>query len=336
MVDLATLSQGTASVVRGPNNQGIAGGSGRLVGARGRAGRHGLLFQDGAGPQEAAAPSAEDSAVFSINDNGAFVGTSNTTTSVRAFAGSRAGGVRELAPLSGDNASVAFGINNLGQAVGFSSGAGGQRAVVWQAGGAATSLPTLGGAVSSRANDISSKGDVAGVVTTGAGPMPVLWPSGQSARALQLIPGDSSGEASAVNSRGEAVGYTANASGTVRHAALWAPTGAVTGLGALPGGEFSQAFGSNDSGAVVGSATSSAGERAFLWTRAGGMQDLNNLVAPSQVVLTKATGINNAGLIVAVGHEPLAGEPAGGHAHDEEAHELPVRVFLLRPIGGAP
>jgi probable HAF family extracellular repeat protein len=331
LVDFGALTQAQAPVVRGPNSHGHAGGSGRLDGAGDAGGRRGLVF--GGGPsaeQVEGLVGREDAAIFSINDSGVFVGSANTDTAVRAFAGSRSG-IRELPPLAGDSASVAFGINGQGEAVGFSSGAAGERAVVWDAGGRPSALPPVAGAAGSRANDISRWGDVAGVAAGPAGRLPVLWARGQLARALQLIPGDSTGEASAVNARGEAVGYTASAAGPVRHAALWSATGEVTALGALPGGESSEALGINDAGAVVGTAGSGAGPRAFLWTRAGGLQDLNALVPRSHVVLTKAVGINNAGAIVVLGEEaPPGGAAGGGGGH--VAHERPVRVFLLHPV----
>jgi len=333
VTDLAALQPGHANVVRGPNNQGRATGGGRLVDDRG--GRKGLLFEGGAATQQVAgAVGGENSTIYRINDNGIFVGSENRENGLRGFASSRGGPSRELPPLPGDSASVAFGINGAGQAVGFSSGPGGQRAVVWDAGGAPSALPAVAGARASRGNDISARGDVAGLVNGDAGDRPVLWPAGQAATELQLIPGDATGEARAVNAGGETVGYTGSTSGAVRHAARWTPAGVVTALGALPGGEFSEAFSINDSGAVVGTTSSSAGNRAFLWTRTGGMQDLNTLIPPLHVMLTKAVGINNAGAIVAVGHSmPPGGAAAQGPNDDHAFHDQPLRVFLLRPVG---
>ena len=323
LVELGTLTQAHAPVVRGPNGRGQAGVGGREVGA-GVGGRRGLVLEPGAGARRMPGPGAGDqpATVFDINDDGAYVGSTNTATAVRAFAGSRTGGVRELVPLPGDTASVAFGINSLGQAVGFSSGAKGERAVVWDTSGTPGALPSLDGAMATRANDISSRGDVAGVATLEAGRQPVLWLRGQAPRTLDLIGGDTNGEAVTVNARGEAVGYSGSATGMARHAVVWAPNGEATSLGGLPGGPSSEALGTNDDGSVVGT----AGGHAFLWTRQGGMQDLNDLVAPSRLVLTKATGINNAGDIVVLGHEAAAG------GHDEHAgHTSPVRIFLMRP-----
>jgi probable HAF family extracellular repeat protein len=107
----------------------------------------------------------------------------------------------------------------------------------------------------------------------------------------------------------------------------------VVDIGTLPGGDFSQAFGINDAGDVVGASGSSAGDRAFLWTRASGIRDLNSLIPPSPFVLTKAAGINNLGMIVATGYDDPAGHTSDGHIH--ETHELPIRVFLLIRSGGS-
>jgi probable HAF family extracellular repeat protein len=70
-------------------------------------------------------------------------------------------------------------------------------------------------------------------------------------------------------------------------------------LGGLVPGGGSLAYDLNDSGWVVGSASYYDGNRAFLWTPAGGAQDLNNLVVnlPSGVRLMKAQAINKRGEI---------------------------------------
>lgn len=339
VVDLATLSQGSASVVRGPNSAGVAVGGGTLVGASTSGPRRGLLFQNGTPARQLTGlAGSDDTTVFSLNDAGGFVGSSNTQTGVRAFAGTQAGGTRELPPLPGDTASIAYAVNNLGKAVGLSSGAAGERAVTWDANGAPTALPVFPGMVGSRASAINLRGDVVGVMRTAAARRPVAWPIGLAARELMLLAGHVTGEAFWVNTRGDAVGYSANASGA-RRATSWPFAGGVNDLGTLPGGSFSQAFHSNDAGEIVGASNSSAGDRAFLWTLSGGMQDLNSLIPPSPFVLTKAVGINNVGMIIATGHDATAGyHTTGGTgtpAH-ADAHERPIRVFLLiRSTGGA-
>jgi probable HAF family extracellular repeat protein len=71
-------------------------------------------------------------------------------------------------------------------------------------------------------------------------------------------------------------------------------------LGTL-GGDKSTANGINDRDQVVGWAENAKLEqRAFIWTRQAGMQDLNKLTIglPSTVVLTTARAINKKGQIV--------------------------------------
>jgi len=340
MVDLGTFSQGLATVVRGPNGAGIASGSGNPAGPRrdGFGGRRGLVLEAGATPSLVTGLSGSDDAtVFAVNDTGVFVGSSNTAAAARAFTGSHRGVVSELPPLLGDVASAAYGLNNIGQAVGFSSGVSGERAVRWSAKGTPTPLPTPGTPEASRAHAINERGDVVGSVSAGGGRRPVVWRSGQTASDLLPLGGFSTGEVYAVNAQGTAVGYSSNAAAS-RRATRWSATGVPSELGTLPGGSFSEAFGINDAGDVAGTSTSlNGGTRAVLWTAAGEQIDLNTRVDAHTVVLTKATGINNRGMIVVVGHEPPAHSTAAeapSHNHGD-THDLPVRVFLLTRVGGS-
>jgi probable HAF family extracellular repeat protein len=326
VIDLATLAQGSTVVVRGPNGASTAVGGGRVAGAR-----RGLLFTRG-GLQEISGLSGSDyTTIFGINDVGDVVGGSNTATAVRAFRSSQAGGTRELPPLADDTASTAFAVNKPGQAVGFSSGAGGEHAVLWAADGTVTALPGTSGAQTSRALGINEPGDVVGAWDTGSGLRAIVWPGGGAAQDLGTPPGQTTSEAVAVNARGDIVGYSADATGA-RRATLWQSRGGILNLGTLPGGDFSQALGINDAGDIVGTSTSSFGSRAFIWTSANGLQDLNGVIALSSFVLTQAVGINAAGVIVAIGRD--AGDEAGIAGH--EPHEFPVRVFLLLPSGVRP
>lgn len=326
VVDLATLEQGSSVVVNGPNSTGTAVGGGKLAGTGNP--RSGLLFQNPpAVRQITGLPGSDYATVFGLNDAGGFVGSSNTATAARAFAGTLTGALRELPPLAGHTASFAYAVNNLNQAVGFSSGAAGERAVIWDTNGIPTALPLAPGVTSSRATGVNERGDIAGVIGTAADARAVLWPGGQVANQLLPLAGHAISEAFDINARGDVVGYSGNASGS-RRATLWPSNGAGVDLGTLPGGDFSQAFGNNDAGDIVGTSTSTAGDRAVRWTSSG-LQDLNSLIPPSPFVLTNAVGINNAGMIIATGHDVAA-----GHAHDD-THELPIRVFLLIRSGAS-
>jgi probable HAF family extracellular repeat protein len=96
-------------------------------------------------------------------------------------------------------------------------------------------------------------------------------------------------------------------------------------LGTLPNGNHSRALSINDRGEVVGLSNTPKGIRAFLWTRNSGMQDLNTLIpADSDFVLEEAVGINDLGVILAIGYDK---DDEG----DPHRHESPTRVFLLVP-----
>jgi len=326
ILDLATLDEGATVVVRGMNASGTAVGGGRVEGAH-----RGLLFRRGGVQAVDGLPGSDHTVVFGINDLGVVVGGSNSATSARAFLRTHTGAVRELAPLAGDAASTAFGVNHHNEAAGISSGRIGERAVVWTAAGAVSVLPGVSGA-GSRARALNDRGDVVGVADSGAGPRAVVWPRGGPALQIGALPGRATSEAIAVNAGGDIVGYSADAAGA-RRATLWTSGGAVVDLGALAGGDMSQALAINNAGHIVGTSTSSVGSRACLWTPAGGLQDLNALIAPSSAVLTHATGINQTGAIVAFGHDAVSHTDHDGHDDD---HELPLRVFLLLPSGAKP
>ncbi len=72
----------------------------------------------------------------------------------------------------------------------------------------------------------------------------------------------------------------------------------MTDLGTLGYGDTSVAKAINGSGVMVGTASTSSGYHAFIYS-GGTMTDLNNLIpAGSGWVLTGATGITDAGQII--------------------------------------
>lgn len=104
-------------------------------------------------------------------------------------------------------------------------------------------------------------------------------------------------------------------------------------LGSLGGTAYAEALGINDSGEVVGTSETSLGGRAFLWTKAGGMRDLNSLIPPTHdVLLVQGLHINNRGQILTVGsvHHDLTHDREANV--DDETHAGPQHVFLLTPV----
>jgi probable HAF family extracellular repeat protein len=111
---------------------------------------------------------------------------------------------------------------------------------------------------------------------------------------------------------------------------LWTQATGMQELGVIPGGNSSRALDINDMGAVVGSSTSSSGDRAFIWTKQEGMTDLNSAASvASGVVFFEAHAINNAGEILVMG-----GAMHGSHGSDEAAQQCapaPPSSYLLTP-----
>ena len=136
--------------------------------------------------------------------------------------------------------------------------------------------------------------------------------------------GGAQGQVEAVSDMGLAVGFSYVMVGQTEttHAFLYdAQTGALTDLGNPASAVWASEAGSvNDLGDIAGGYaldTTGTDEDAFLYTQAGGMQNLNNLIDPSLGWdLTGAGGINDAGDIVGSGFNPQ------GQFH----------AFLLTPV----
>src|SRR5215208_1145510 len=79
-----------------------------------------------------------------------------------------------------------------------------------------------------------------------------------------------------INIQGQVVGRTGSVAGTDTRAAVWT-LGELRVLGALPGGDYSGAFGINDSGVVVGSSNTATILRPFIWSSGSGMRALPSL-----------------------------------------------------------
>lgn len=150
-------------------------------------------------------------------------------------------------------------------------------------------LGTLGGTYS-EASGIDDRGHVVGLATTADGEETAFsWENGKM--------------------------VAATAAGEAAHGSLQ-ENGTVTDLGALPGGDWSEARASNDRGQIVGVAATTATDttgvtpvivHAFLWED-GKMHDLGTLGGPE----SEANAINDRGQVVGVAgtkQKGLFGEP---------------------------
>lgn len=329
------LPVGSTRVVRMANDSGeIVGTVKDHGGPQGNRGPQGTFWgDDGRRHAIQALQNSDYSSAFGINDKGQVVGSMNTATGMRAFRSERAVGPVFLNQLPRDTSSAALAISLPGKATGWSSGPNGVRAVIWSVAGDIQALPMLPDSNSCRGLAINNSGDVAGVCDTASGPRAVLWENGsnETAQDLGMLSGDSGSEASGINDRGDIVGTSVD-EGNRHRAVLWPKGGVISDLGTLPNRTSSKALAINNQGEVVGVSEGDREEHAFVWTNKDGMQDLNDLLQPSNsdFVLTHAISISSQGLVTATGHDKITNP--GGHLHD--IHELPLRIFRLSPVGG--
>lgn len=316
IVELGVLPQGGTALLRGVNDAGQVVGSGIIAD-----GQRAFVISRGRLQNIHPGALSDYSIAHGINGTGVVVGSLNLSGGMRAFRWTAANGVVELPPLPGDTGSEAFAINAPSEAVGLSAGPAGTRAVQWSHLGVPHLLDALSSAHDSRGLAISQTGTVVGV----SGNRAVAW-SASAVSELGALRGSDPSEALSINASGHIVGSSGEPA--TRRAVLWAPGSAPRDLGVLTGGTSSRAVAINDAGQVVGTSESLLGSRAVLWIGTSGPRDVNDLVTGvTGVVLTHAVAINNLGAILAIGRDDTG--QGLDHAHD--AHEHPVRVFLLLP-----
>ncbi|MCZ6857852.1 MAG: hypothetical protein O7F70_07610 [Gemmatimonadetes bacterium] len=210
-----------------------------------------------------------------------------------------------LGTLPGGNWSEAHGINGSGQITGFwgNNLIGPWQAFIWENGEMIDLGPSIGGA-DNRAFDINENGAITGWWREDGGErIAFVWESGQ-AISLGPIPGGFSSEGAGINIHNQVSGWgllpDPDGNGTLTHAFFWDKE-RMMNLGTLPGFPRGAGTDISDTGTIVGAAWG-AGCAAFIWQN-GLLTDLNDLVSPSfNGDITFASGINQIGQIVAIGH----------------------------------
>ena len=292
VVDIGVISSGGSSSGLGLNASGIVVGSGQTADAS----QHAIKGNGLGAPTDIGMlTGGRFSNGRGINALGVVAGESETLISpgvfaVHAFRGSSAGMLQDLGVLPGTISSEATGINGTNMVSGFAQKSSGLRvAFVGDASGHLTGLGTLPGGDRSQANGINGSGTIVGSAGTG----------------LTLVGNLSGGTGSSaglgINNSGEVVGFAGTLAGNRAVRSL--SNGTLENLGVLAGGTASSANAVNDLGVIVGSSSGSNGSsRAFIFTDATKILDLNLMIAPgSGWVLNTATGINNLGQISGTG-----------------------------------
>jgi len=239
-----------------------------------------------------------------VNILGRIAGAAYTTDAGGAIIQSRAvrwkGLMPEVLGTLGGQTSAALGINDADRIVGYSTlpGESQVRAFQWY-NGVMSPLPNPSGASLAYAYDISNANHIVGVAGGPTPVKPVLWHNG-SMYQLPIPAWSRTGSASAVNDAGIAVGnYEINQATGTFAAVAWV-NGQRQELGNL-GGSYAYAIASdiNNTGQIVGTSNSAAGNTGFIWIN-GQMFDLRSRLLPGlNVQIVSAHAVNDRGQIAA-------------------------------------
>jgi probable HAF family extracellular repeat protein len=112
--------------------------------------------------------------------------------------------------------------------------------------------------------------------------------------------------AHALNNHGQVVGESGGIDGAGVSAFTRKAGGTIQALEGLHGGDYSQAFGVNDHGLIVGASDSSSTLQAVVWTPNGKTQEIGTLPGDTA---SQATGVNNRGQVVGYSSGPNGVHP---------------------------
>lgn len=210
-----------------------------------------------------------------INDAGVSAGWYETIQGRTAVSWSADNQLTRLGTLPGLPSALANGINQDGTIVGFAftNDFVSSRAFIWHSDTGMQALDDLGGNAS-LAEAINADGTAVGWSFDAGGVLhAVKWDA--SGSLTDLNPSGAISQALGINDAGDVVGWVFPAGGSASQAHLWRHDGVEMDLGTL-GGPGSQAFGVNNSLAIVGVSDRPPplAPVAFIWKPATGMRSL--------------------------------------------------------------
>ncbi|MGA2853251.1 MAG: PEP-CTERM sorting domain-containing protein [Verrucomicrobiota bacterium] len=242
------------------------------------------------------------------DDGQVVVGWGSAFDGAHAFRWTSAGGMEDLAGTSSSSNSTAIAVSSNGSViVGNAMWADTTTAFRWTVGGGMVSLGDFpGGETSSSAYGISADGVVVvGSGSTSNGYEAFRWTTTNGFESLGDLPGgDVDSWASAVSADGQVIVGSSDATNGYE-AFLWTQSTGMVKLDGLAGFDDIEASAvSADGNTIVGFCSDSSGTQemtAFIWTPAGGMQRLADVLAARGANLShwqflpQATGISEDG-----------------------------------------
>ena len=259
-----------------------------------------FLWSSGAGMQDLGTLGGTDSYGHGVNSSGQVAGYSylTGTTISHAFLYTSGSGMQDLGTLGGDASYGYGGVNDSGQVAGYAKTADNKgRAFLYTPGSGMQDLGTLGGD-RSKSRGINNSGQVAGESRFAIGNSDYhafLYTPGTGMQDLGTLGGDSS-YGNGINSSGQVTGQAYITGNAGRHAFLYTSGSGMQDLGTLGGSTYSNGYGINGAGHVVGISSG-----AFLYDGVS-MINLQNVIDPALGwTLTYAQSINDSGQIVGRG-----------------------------------
>lgn len=332
--DLGVLPGHSGSVARGINE------NGDVVGwSNGPDGTRAFVFTDGQGMVELPGlPDKPRSLARDINNAGIVVGNANAGGVDIGHAVRWTNGVPEdLGVLDVGPYSEANAVNDAGAVTGYSyvtidGHVTGPHAFLYtDADGMVDLTPGDSLFLTGHGKDINGPGQITGYTNQSlAGPIEAFrWADG-TLETLGVPTGFAHSFGYAINESGQIAGHARSATGNAERIYRYSDGVGWEELGGV--GEFNLAWGINNNGDVVGEGRPIAGlKRAFLFTDAAGMQDLNTLIDPSLGwFLLAATDINDTGQIVGHGFNNFTLETHAFRMTPVDDAEPPA-VQFIRP-----
>ena len=262
-------------------------------------GYHSFLYSAGQTQQIGPSGGYYGTCATGINDNGEIIGYAGQAPTGYTEA---AGAITNLTPLGTARPAD---INNSGQITGsyVDPVSGHDRAFIYS-GGAIQNLGVVAPMTDSGGVALNESGDVAGNMYYSNQCQAFVYAAGS----MRIINTTSYCQAAGINSSRQVVGRIAGSQ--------WEgffydyASDALTVVPPLPGCIQSSLAGINDGGQAVGCSLSESQDFATLYTRDGGLVDLNSLISPaSGWQLAWATAINDQGQIIGIGSLQGYGSP---------------------------